>query len=245
MFSTALTLTLAVSPFVAAHGKVAVVTGDLGGNTTGLGILGAVVPGPGPNRKTEVDTTVFRSTNIKTDGLGKTGKNGKNTVDMVDLAMAQSGNTLPQVSDGGYIQGVFHIVTTDGAGPVRAVLDTTATGAFSNGVLLNVDQQVPGKNGNIRASRNNKRTLLERAWDALASTGLIMKRASNVNTDHPVKFTIPAGTKCTGTIKDQNNVCLVKIANSNPAGPFGGVVAIQQAASGGTAREKRAVEWIA
>ncbi|EJT81240.1 hypothetical protein GGTG_01224 [Gaeumannomyces tritici R3-111a-1] len=184
-----------------------------------------------PGSQTEVDTTVFRSTNIKTDGLGRTNKNGRNTVDMIDLAMAQSGNALPQVSDGGSIQGVFHIVTTDGAGP----LDPNATGAFSKGVLLNVDQQVPGRNGNIRASRNNnnKRTLLERAWDALASTGLIVKRAAHVNTDHPVKFTIPAGTKCTGTIKDQQNVCLVKIADSNPAGPFGGMVAIQQAPQGG------------
>ncbi|KAL8417489.1 hypothetical protein RB594_001236 [Gaeumannomyces avenae] len=153
MLFNALVLALAASPFVAAHGKVAVVTGDLGSNTTGLGILGGVVPGPGPNRKTEVDTTVFRSTNIKTDGLGRTNKNGRNTVDMIDLAMAQSGNTLPQVSDGGSIQGVFHIVTTDGAGPLQAVLDPSATGAFSKGVLLNVDQQVPGRNGNIRASR--------------------------------------------------------------------------------------------
>jgi hypothetical protein len=40
---------------------------------------------------------------------------------------------------------------------------------------------------------------------------------------------IPAGTTCSGTVGGQANTCLVKIANSNPAGPFGGVVAIQMA----------------
>jgi len=42
---------LAASPLVAAHGKLAVATGDAGGNGTALGIKGAVVPGPGPNGK--------------------------------------------------------------------------------------------------------------------------------------------------------------------------------------------------
>ncbi len=51
--------TLLATPLVSAHGKVAVVTGDLGGNGTALGIKGAVVPGAGSNSKTEVDTTVF------------------------------------------------------------------------------------------------------------------------------------------------------------------------------------------
>lgn len=50
---------LLTSPLVSAHGKVAVVTGDLGGNGTALGIKGAVVAGAGPNSKTELDTTTF------------------------------------------------------------------------------------------------------------------------------------------------------------------------------------------
>lgn len=40
-----------VAPLVAGHGKVAVITGNLGGNGTALAILGGVVPGPGPNAK--------------------------------------------------------------------------------------------------------------------------------------------------------------------------------------------------
>lgn len=53
--------------------------------------------------------------------------------------MAQSGQTLPQVSaNGGTIDGVFHVVTTDGAGPVQAVIDPTASGTFSAGTQANV-----------------------------------------------------------------------------------------------------------
>lgn len=45
-------------------------------------------------------------------------------------------------------------------------------------------------------------------------------------------FSVPAGTTCSGTMGGQSNVCLVKIANSNKAGPFGGVVAVQMADAG-------------
>lgn len=180
--------------------------------------------------QTEVDTTVFgiRALNIQTDGLGKTEGQGKNTVDMLTQAMEQSGNTLPQVSSsGGSIQGTFHIVTTDGAGPVQAVIDPTGTGQFSQGTLLQTVTQVPGKNGNIRPPK--ERSLWGRALVALG----IQKRAANVNEDFPVKFAVPAGTTCTGEAAGQTGICLVKIANSNPAGPFGGVIAIQMAGASG------------
>ncbi|KAK3938064.1 cell surface protein [Diplogelasinospora grovesii] len=231
MFSKIFVLALAITPLVAAHGKVAVVTGDAGGNGTALAIKGAVVPGPGPNSKTEVDTTVFGKTNILSDGLGKTTGQGKNTVTMLKQAMALSGSTLPQVSaDGnGAISGTFHIVTTDGAGPIQAVIDPTGTGSFSNGTLLTTVTQVPGTKGNIAAPK--QRSLWARALIGMG----IMKRAANVNEDFPMKFSVPAGTTCSGTIAGQTGVCLVKIANSNKAGPFGGVVAIQMAGTAGTA----------
>ncbi len=50
-------------------------------------------------------------------------------------------------------------------------------------------------------------------------------------------FEVPAGIKCTGTINGVQNVCLAKIANSNGAGPFGGVVAFQIAGTNATKRE--------
>jgi len=48
-------------------------------------------------------------------------------------------------------------------------------------------------------------------------------------------FKVPAGTTCTGAMGGQTGVCLVKIANSNNAGPFGGVIAVQMAGAGGAA----------
>lgn len=247
MIAKTLLLALAAAPLVAAHGKVAEVTGDAGGNGTALAIQGGVVPGPGPNKKTEVDTTVFKAKNIMSDGLGKTNGGGKVTAADITQVMALSGSTLPQVSStGGSISGTFHIVTTDGAGPINAVLDPTGTGAFSQGTMLKVVTQVPGKGGNIRPDGTvpgGKRSLWERAMS------VIYKRASNVNMDFPMKFEVPAGTTCTGSMGGQSNVCLVKIANSNRAGPFGGVVPIQIAGAGGNATAatpatgKRAVEF--
>ena len=124
-------LALAAAPLVSAHGKIVVAvrlyashtsnyqtnhnllqTGDQGGNTTALGIIGGIVPGAGKNSVTEVDTTVFKSTDIATDGLGRTEGGGKNKVTDFDSVFAQSGSTLPQVSQGGSISGTFHIVTT-------------------------------------------------------------------------------------------------------------------------------------
>lgn len=141
--------------------------------------MGAVVPGPGKNKQTELDTTVFAKTDIQTDGLGKTAAGGANTPAMLADAMAQSGATLPQVSaDGGMISGTYHIVTTDGAGPIKAVLDSTGTGTFSSGQMLDVVTQVPGTGGNI-APGADKRSLWQR---------YVTKRASNVNEDYVSDF---------------------------------------------------------
>lgn len=63
-------IALVAASSVAAHGKVAVITGDQGGNGTALGIQGGVVPGPGTNKVTEVDTTVFKGADAA--GCGKT-----------------------------------------------------------------------------------------------------------------------------------------------------------------------------
>ncbi|CAG8952721.1 hypothetical protein HYFRA_00008965 [Hymenoscyphus fraxineus] len=243
MHSKVLLAALATVPLVAAHGKVAVVCGDMGGNTTALGITGGDVPDRGPNKVTETDTTTFNGKNIKSNGLGKTTGQGKNTATMVKAAMAQSGATLPQVAPGGTMAGVFHIVTTDGAGPVRVMIDETATGQFAAGKEAQVLQQVPGNRGNIaqtnnsanqKAANKGARALMERA---LTSMGLIQKRAGNVDTDNPFLIKIPADTKCTGAVDGMTNVCMAKIANENNAGPFGGVVMFQ-IAEGATATKQ-------
>lgn len=127
----------------------------------------------------KVDTTVFGSTKIATDGLGKTPGGGNNKVAMVACTMDLSGSTLPQVSlDSGVLSGTFHVVTTDGAGPIKAMIDTTGSGTFSSGIHVTVMTQVPGKGGVIKADGTvpKVRRFLERM-------NLIEKRADNVNKD--------------------------------------------------------------
>lgn len=257
MFAKVLLLALAASPLVAAHGRVDVITGDAGGNGTALAIQGGVVPLTGRNKVTEVDTTVFGSRNPASDGLGKTTDTGKiQAADLNQLmtqATAQAGTTLPQVNSS--LSGTWHVVTSDGFGKVFAVLDPTATGSFADGVPLTTTLDVPGNNGNPPKGNNKyKKSVLRRLAE---SAGVIEKRATNVNEDFPMTFSVPAGTTCSGTVGDQTNVCLVKIANKNGAGPFGGVVPIQMAGaapaaapaaaagSAGTAAAKERREFVA
>jgi hypothetical protein len=151
-------------------------TGDLGGNGTGLGITGGVVPGPGPNYLTEVDTTIFWSKDIKTDDdLGFTDEAGNNQLTDIVNSMALSGSTLPQVSSGGSVTGTFHIVTSDGAGPLQVLIDSTATGKWSTSSAVTVTTQVPGTGGEITKSSKLRRAL---AWLG------IVKRATNINEDY-------------------------------------------------------------
>lgn len=142
---------------------------------------------------------------------------------MVAKVQALSGDTLPQATPGGSLTGTFHAVTSDGCGPISAVLDTTATGKFSQGQMLTTTADVPGTKGQCPKAIIKKsfvRDLLERA-------GVIERRATNVNQDFPVAFNLPADAACTGTVNGIQNVCLVKMANRNAAGPFGGVIPIQ------------------
>ena len=122
---------------------------------------------------------MFKSTNIASDGLGKT-KAGTNTLADMTAAMAASGSTLPQVSNGGSVTGTLHIVTTDGAGPYKAVVDSTGTGAFSQGTEADVTQQVPGDKGNIKPDG----TVKNKVRGLLVKMGVISARAANVNMDY-------------------------------------------------------------
>ncbi|KAF4627759.1 hypothetical protein G7Y89_g10398 [Cudoniella acicularis] len=217
---------LLATPFAAAHGKIAVVTGDFGGNGTALGIKGAVVPGAGSNSKTETDTTTF---NVGSNNCGET-----EAATGVKVAMALSGSTLPQIStDNASISGTFHIVTSDGAGPVIAMVDTTGQGNFANAAKATVTTQVPGTKGNIK--KTTKR------WEDLMIRAGLMKRATNINEDYPFAVAIPAGITCTGTVAGQTNVCMVKISNNNAAGPFGGCVVVQQSGTNSTIAAKRTI----
>lgn len=219
MFAKVFVLALAASPLVAAHGKIAVATGDAGGNGTALGIQGGVIPGPGKNKVTEPDTTVFKGD--AADACGRTNGQGDNDIEAgTKAAMAQSGTTLPQITPGGSVSGTLHIVTSDGAGPYKAMINSDGTG--QTWTQAEVVTQVPGTKGNIKKTE-------KRFWArALQAVG-IMKRATNINEDYPFKVAIPAGQTCTGTMAGQANTCLVKLVNPSNAGPFGGCIPVQMA----------------
>ncbi|KAF3771331.1 hypothetical protein M406DRAFT_354816 [Cryphonectria parasitica EP155] len=251
---SAIIIALAATPLVSAHGEILSAVGDLGGNGTALGIKGAVVPGEGPNYETEVQTTVFWSKDINTDyDLGFTeggvAGNGNNQLDYVQYSMAQSGSTLPQVSSGGSVSGVFHVVTDDGCGPLQAVVDPTATSLFSKAVDAQVTSNVPttGTAGECPTSLDSgvdnkiKRTLRR----ALVKMGLLSKRANNVDKSYSYSVEIPAGTVCSGTINGMTGLCLVKVSNNNANGPFGGVVVVQMPNSTTAARTKRSTSFTA
>lgn len=226
MFAKLLLVALAASPLVAAHGKIAVATGDAGGNGTAFGIQGAVVPGPGKNKVTEPDTTVFKGD--AADACGRTKGGGDNDIEAgTKQAMVLSGDMLPQISaNGGSVSGTLHIVTSDGAGPYQGMINADGTGQTWE--KMEMVTQVPGTKGNIQKSE-------KRFWArALQAVG-IMKRATNINEDYPFKVNVPAGTTCTGNIAGQANTCIVKLVNPSKAGPFGGCVAVQQQPAGGAA----------
>ena len=80
-----------------------------------------------------------------------------------------------------------------------------ASGTGANFVAMTITTDVPGNNG----------------------------RSGAANADFPLVANLPANIACAGSAAGQSNLCFVKC--QNPAGPFGGVVAVQQAAGGATA----------
>lgn len=95
---------------------------------------------------------------------------------MLQSAVAQSGNTLPQVSgDGtGSITGTWRIVTSDGTannaqGDLFAVIDPTGTGAFASGTQLTATSDMVG---------NGKGNVVQRSLTKIARA--LGKRATNV-----------------------------------------------------------------
>lgn len=191
MYSTSVLLTLLPAlPAVLAHGRIDVVQGNLGGNGTGLGVQGASVDGSGPNYKTEVDTTVFWSNKIDTDDdIGYTqGKGSNNEIDDIEQSMALAGGQLPQVSStGGSVKGTWHIVTEDGAGPVQALVDSSATGKWSEADEATVTTQPPGDNGNIVAGQTPQSKERRRGFMGFVRS-IFRRNDGNVNEDYVSDF---------------------------------------------------------
>jgi len=225
MFFTAPLIIIAAISSVHAHSKIDIVYGNLGGNGTALGILGGIVPHTGRNNDTQVDATVFpKPLNIKVNGLGVTGGGKRLKPEDLELSLVLSGSTLPRVSnDGnGTISGTYRVVTGDGAGPIFAVIDTSARGVFAKGVEAKILTNVPGNKGRIRAG----------GYVPYSFPPKLRKRAPNVNLKYPFTIAIPIGTQCSGKVAGKEGVCFMKVSNLNKNGPFGGVIAFQVKGNG-------------
>ncbi|KAJ4346716.1 uncharacterized protein N0V89_010648 [Didymosphaeria variabile] len=131
-----------------------------------------------------------------------------------------SGDELPQVSaDGsGTLSGTYHIVAGDGAGPIYAVIYTTASGKFSEGIEAEVTQNVPGNRGRIRAGGYVPYSFPKRS---------LRRCAPVVNLDYPFTVAVPKDIDCKGRVAGKMGVCFIKISNLNHNGPFGGTIAFQ------------------
>ncbi|KAL1649243.1 hypothetical protein SLS58_001818 [Diplodia intermedia] len=128
-------------------------------------------------------------------------------------AGAGASSGLPTCADDGTISVTYHQVNQDGAGPLTADVDGTSGGADPAAFRqAAVTQDVPGF--------------------ALGLSG-------TTTTDFPVKVQMPAGMTCSGRAGGADNVCVARIRNNTPAGPFGGSVAFTQSA----AAKKRAIEY--
>lgn len=191
----------------AAHSVITNAVGDAGGSGMALGV-DTSTPRDGTRRRPfQTDATRFRGQSAET--VGETLAGGDNNVEQgtVDI-MEETGDQLPQVSQGGSIEMTVHQVNSDGAGPYTCMINSDGTGnSWENiPVTTNVEGNDRGRNRDGEMG------------------------------DFPLVASIPAGQECTGTVAGEDNVCLVRCQNPARAGPFGGVVPVQmtQATGGNT-----------
>ncbi|KAI0517024.1 hypothetical protein F5B22DRAFT_143652 [Xylaria bambusicola] len=195
---------------VAGHGAIIDAVGDAGGSGMALGVDSST-PRDGTRRRPfQQDSTRFRGD--QEDTIGETLGGGDNNIEQGTKAiMAETGDQLPQISQGGELTMTLHQVNADGGGPYTCEINADGTG--ENWTPLTVTTTPPGRN-----SRNRE----------------------GAATDFPLVAAIPDNQECTGTVAGQDNACLVRCMNAARAGPFGGVVPVQ-IAGGSAAAARRAL----
>jgi hypothetical protein len=103
-------------------------------------------------------------------------------------------------------------VNADGGGPLNAMIDPTSGGTQMGAFeQAEVTQDVPGFLGFGRVTMS----------------------------ENPITVQMPAGMTCEGSVGGADNVCIVRVNNNTPAGPFGGAAAFTQSSAG----RKRALEY--
>ncbi|KAM0428187.1 hypothetical protein ACHAPT_007088 [Fusarium lateritium] len=195
---------IVAAQLAAGHSVITNAVGDAGGSGMALGV-DTSTPRDGTNRRPfQQDATRFRGDSEET--VGETIGAGDNDVESGTAAiLAETGDSLPQISPGGELTMTLHQVNSDGAGPYTCMIndDGSAETWDEIAVTQNVEGNERGRNRDGEA------------------------------TDHPLVASIPADQQCTGSVAGQENVCLVRCQNPARAGPFGGVVPVQM--SGGAA----------
>ncbi|KAI1359071.1 hypothetical protein F5Y08DRAFT_345069 [Xylaria arbuscula] len=204
---------MSIAHLVAGHGAITEATGDAGGTGMALGI-DTSTPRDGTRRRPfQQDSTRFRGD--QEDTIGETIGAGDNDIEQGTQAiMAETGDQLPQISQGGELTMTLHQVNSDGGGPYTCAINADGTGESWED--LTVTTTPPGEN-----SRNRE----------------------GAATDFPLVAAIPDDQACTGTVAGQDNACLVRCMNDARAGPFGGVVPVQMAgnSTGSAAKARRAL----
>ncbi|KAI0537498.1 hypothetical protein GGR58DRAFT_347851 [Xylaria digitata] len=213
-FKVILSLSLmSVAHLVAGHGAIVNAVGDAGGSGMALGI-DTSTPRDGTKRRPfQQDSTRFRGD--QADTIGETVGGGDNNIEQGTQAiMAETGDELPQITQGGELNMTLHQVNSDGGGPYTCAINADGTGQTWED--LTVTTTPPGSN-----SRNRE----------------------GAATDFPLVAAIPDDQACTGTVAGQDNTCLVRCMNDARAGPFGGVVPVQMAgsSSGNSTAARRAL----
>ena len=118
---------LAGAQLVAGHGAIIKAVGDAGGMGMALGI-DTSTPRDGTRRNPfQQDSTRFKGDQAST--FGETVGGGDNNLETGTKAiMAETGDQLPQVSQGGEVTMTLHQVNADGGGPYTCDINADGTG---------------------------------------------------------------------------------------------------------------------
>jgi hypothetical protein len=142
-----LTLLLSTATLVTSHGAIIKAVGDAGGEGMALGV-DTTTPRDGTKRNPfQQDSTRFKGD--QADTFGETVGGGNNDLEAGTKAiMAETGQQLPQVSQGGEIQMTLHQVNADGGGPYSCMINADGTG--TQWTDIQVTTQAPGENSRNR-----------------------------------------------------------------------------------------------
>lgn len=145
---TTILLALATTArLVASHGAIIAATGDAGGNGMAIGV-DTSTPRDGTRRNPfQQDSTRFRGDAAET--FGETLGGGDNQLEAGTAAiMAETGDQLPQVTQGGEVQMTLHQVNADGGGPYTCMINADGTGTAWTGIQVTTTP--PGRNSRNR-----------------------------------------------------------------------------------------------